>query len=106
MPESNLIEIGGLWEQTAKSGREYLGGKADDKGDTVIPAGSRLFVFANDGATHERAPAFRLLYAPPDGDPHSKPPPQKGAFAKFAGKPAAAAGPAPKSEPGDDDIPF
>ena len=64
-----LQEIAGLWERTSANGREYIGGRTPDDEDIRLPAGSLLMVFPN-ASDNPRAPAFRLLFAPPqDGRP-------------------------------------
>ena len=64
-----LQESAGLWERTSAGGREYIGGRTPDDADIVLPAGSLVMVFPN-ASDNSRAPAFRLLFAPPqDGRP-------------------------------------
>lgn len=62
-----LQEIAGLWERTSANGREYIGGRTPDGEDIVLPAGSLVMVFPNT-SDNPRAPAFRLLFAPPRND--------------------------------------
>ena len=59
-----LQEIAGLWERTSAGGRAYIGGRSPDDADIVLPAGSLVMVFPN-ASDNPRAPAFRLLFAPP-----------------------------------------
>lgn len=62
-----LQEIAGLWERTSAGGREYIGGRTPDDADILLPAGSQVMVFPN-ASDNPRAPAFRLLFAPPRDD--------------------------------------
>jgi len=63
--KDGMNEVCGLWERTSANGREYIGGRLDEKsGDVTIPAGSFVMVFPND-SDNPRAPAFRLLWSPP-----------------------------------------
>ena len=59
-----LQEIAGLWERTSAGGNAYIGGRTPDDADIVLPAGSLVMVFPN-ASDNPRAPAFRLLFAPP-----------------------------------------
>lgn len=117
--ENNLQEVAGLWERTSANGREYIGGRtSEDDGDITIPAGSFMMVFPNE-SDNPRAPAFRLVFAPPDPNYQKNNGGERktGQFDKFkrpgsgGGASQAAAAPAQQAAPADDglddeDIPF
>ena len=83
---STLQEIAGLWERTSAGGREYIGGRTPDDEDIVLPAGSLVMVFPN-ASDNPRAPAFRLLFAPPRDHPPRAAGSSGGAFARLKANP-------------------
>ena len=107
-----LKEIAGLWERASANGRAYIGGRTPDDEDLVLPAGSLVMVFPND-SDNPRAPAFRLLFAPPrDDQPGASATPGGDGFArlKAGGQPAPATpatparGRSPMAEVATDDL--
>ena len=77
-----LQEIAGLWERTSAGGREYIGGRTPDGEDILIPAGSLVMVFPN-ASDNPRAPAFRLLFSPPQGGRPQPAGTRSGGFARL-----------------------
>ena len=89
--DDTLQEIAGLWERTSAGGRQYIGGRTPDDADILLPAGSLVMVFPN-ASDNPRAPAFRLLFAPPRDDRTGPADAAAGSFARLA-----AAAPPPRS---------
>ena len=89
--DDGLQEIAGLWERTSANGREYIGGRTPDGEDIVLPGGSQVMVFPN-ASDNPRAPAFRLLFAPPRDD---RPQPAGSGGGTFARLKTAAPSPRP-----------
>lgn len=118
MPEnrnSNMQEVCGLWERTSANGREYIGGRSPDDEDITIPAGSFCMVFPNE-SDNPRAPAFRLLFSPPneDGQQRAQPQQRRGSFDRFksgggqqqAQQPTQPAQQQASNPDSDEDLPF
>ena len=78
--DSDLTDVGALWERTSANGNEYMGGNVEE--EVTIPAGAFLMVFPNN-SENPKAPAFRVVFAPPKDDYQPRQKPSGGAFSKF-----------------------
>jgi uncharacterized protein (DUF736 family) len=95
---SDMTELAGLWIGESKKGTKYMSGRLTDEALDALNAADgagKLMVYRNETKKSDKAPDYRLMFAP-DDDARPAPKPRGGGDRTRPDAPP----------PEDDEIPF